>query len=131
MSLPTTEHFQIEVPIDRIQELTDALNNFGLDFEPHRDCFIPDPEAFLDGAFTGAETDRVQESMNEWLTQNNRANLLRNIFDQYSPEQRVQFLTLVNLHSVWNSDYSYLNLTEVATEQLDKFTEDNPSLFAN
>ena len=127
MTTVQTTRFHIDIPLDKLGEITQAFTNLGLDFDPVNHMTTFTDEQILNGIFTGAEAGRAIDQINDYLDHIQHYRRINTPFPEMSPVQQHGFLHLINLHSSWTSDYEP-RLMDIGENRLENFLTTNPHL---
>ena len=127
MTTLQTARFHIDIPLDKLGEITQALRDLGLDFDPVNHMTALSNENILDGILTGADAGPAIDQINDHLANIQHHRRINTPFPGMSPVQQRDFLHLINLHSSWTSDYEP-RLMDVNENRLENFLTTNPHL---
>lgn len=118
----TTLQYVIRITPDQIPALIAHLAMAKIPFDPQETMVHIPKENLLDKLFTGADAEDALTNINTFLAEESKPTIPKT-FTQMGPQQRQDFLELINLHTHWLNDYPYLEVGEIDQKQLRKFQD--------
>ena len=113
------------IPAEQVEKLTDALKQVQVDFNPERDLFFANQEAFLDGYFTGDMTDVLVEAINSFTK--DKGPKIKPA-SQMTLEENYALLEMAQMNMNWKSNYK-TQVEGIDQREYQEFQEKHPSLF--
>ena len=114
-----------DVPAEKAAELAAALGKIGIDFEPERDLFFINQEAFLDGYFQGDLAEELAERMNQFPRENPAR--LKPV-SEMSLGERYTLLAFAQMRMCWKNSYK-MEIAEMDQTEFEEFQKEHPEMF--
>ena len=120
--------YVVTIPEDRESDLSRALHEAGIEFDPVRDMVALPKEHLLDGIFTGRDLGMMRGAVNDHLQRQAAPYRLCREPDSLPAVVRMALLNCFTMHGDWTSEYSP-TLRSISGEKLAELRAKYPYAF--